>query len=314
MGNVRCILCAKHMRRSFNTALSVPSGHPTGLLRLALVPCPVAPEPAPLGLELFAVPLQAGVPACAVRHAVRLAGLTPSQDHSGGPWYNGQDFDAEFVGILKQQCHQYVIDCSKTSKRYATIDDIVSWVGKTGISKVVLTAESMLEIMHMLLYDGKIEEVRHGKTVRQCTALPAAPCSVAPRGCCCPRVRVCGRVQSFGSAGWPFGEGRWAGQRRRVAHQPTCRGCAAPAGSLQGAAVHGRAAGASLSLFVLARITTCYPNRVATGPNFVPESPHAVAHSRRRTRSCPTRTSWCRRQRPSRPSWRRGSAGCRPAP
>ena len=118
---------------------------------------------------------------------------------------------------MEQQCHQYVIDSIKTNKRYATIDDIVSWVGKTGISKVVLTAESMLEIMYMLLCDGKIEEVRHGKTVRQCTALPGAPCSLAPRGCCCPRVRVCGRVQRFGSAGWPFGEGRGQG---RVAALP----------------------------------------------------------------------------------------------
>ena len=32
--------------------------------------------------------------------------------------------------------------------------------------QVVLMEKNMLEIMHMLLYDGKVEEVQHGKTVR----------------------------------------------------------------------------------------------------------------------------------------------------
>ena len=31
----------------------------------------------------------------------------------------------------------------------------------------------------------------------------------------------------------------------------------------------------------LTRITTCYPYRVDSGPYFVPESPHIVAHPRR---------------------------------
>ena len=38
--------------------------------------------------------------------------------------------------------------------------------------------------------------------------------------------------------------------------------------------------GPSFSLF-RTRITTCYPDRAATGPHFVPGLPHAVAHSRR---------------------------------
>ena len=39
-------------------------------------------------------------------------------------------------------------------------------------------------------------------------------------------------------------------------------------------------------LFSCTRITTCYPDRVATGPRFVPGLPHIVAHSRWRCRTC----------------------------
>jgi DNA-directed RNA polymerase III subunit RPC6 len=34
--------------------------------------------------------------------------LTPSREVTGGAWYTEQDYDAEFVDVVKHQCLQYI--------------------------------------------------------------------------------------------------------------------------------------------------------------------------------------------------------------
>ena len=34
--------------------------------------------------------------------------LTPSREVTGGAWYTEQDYDAEFVDVVKQQCLQFI--------------------------------------------------------------------------------------------------------------------------------------------------------------------------------------------------------------
>jgi DNA-directed RNA polymerase III subunit RPC6 len=42
------------------------------------------------------------------RKVYMLFELTPSREVTGGAWYTEQDYDAEFVDVVKQQCLQFI--------------------------------------------------------------------------------------------------------------------------------------------------------------------------------------------------------------
>ena len=75
--------------------------------------------------------------------------------------------------------------------------------------------------------------------------------------------------------------GRQRGRERgRREQNPVCLGLSVSRSRVVGSA----------SLFCT-RITTCYPDRVATGPHFVPGSPHSVSASLLRWRAVPLQVS-----------------------
>lgn len=99
--------------------------------------------------------------------------LEPDSSVTGGAWYQDQDFESEFVDILNQQCHRFLLERWEDAKAqgggpilirqrsYATASDVHKFISDLGISKVVLSVEDMESILYTLVLDNKAERVVH---------------------------------------------------------------------------------------------------------------------------------------------------------
>lgn len=79
-----------------------------------------------------------------------LFNLEPDKSLTGGAWYSDQDFEAEFVGILAQQCYRFLQEKQEKAKSsnsgpremrtlsYASSKDVWKFISDLGISKVIL--------------------------------------------------------------------------------------------------------------------------------------------------------------------------------
>ncbi|XP_067681256.1 DNA-directed RNA polymerase III subunit RPC6-like isoform X2 [Haliotis asinina] len=138
-----------------------------------------------------------------------LYNLEPDRTVTGGAWYSDQDFEAEFVEVLNQQCYKY-LDQKAAQARESQIDpvaqkngafapskDVWKYISELGISKVQLSVEDIETILDTLIYDGKVErtlvagqgtagdsgQVRLYRAVRpviQPTGLVRIPCGTCP--------------------------------------------------------------------------------------------------------------------------------------
>lgn len=75
--------------------------------------------------------------------------LEPDRSVTGGAWYCDQDFEAEFVDVLNQQCYRYLqqkLEATKDCKggpiaaqnsSYASSKDVWKYISELGISKVI---------------------------------------------------------------------------------------------------------------------------------------------------------------------------------
>ncbi|CAH1791664.1 unnamed protein product [Owenia fusiformis] len=133
-----------------------------------------------------------------------LFNLEPDRSVTGGAWYSDQDFEAEFVDILNQQCFKFleqrlelaadmnVDPAARMNKAYATSLDITKYISELGISKVELSVEDIETILNTLIYDGKVEHTimatatgqkklyRAMRQITQSTGLMRTPCGVCP--------------------------------------------------------------------------------------------------------------------------------------
>jgi hypothetical protein len=82
-----------------------------------------------------------------------LYNLEPDRSVTGGAWYCDQDFEAEFVDVLNQQCYRYLqqkLEATKDCKggpiaarniSYASSKDVWKYISDLGISKVIFSCE-----------------------------------------------------------------------------------------------------------------------------------------------------------------------------
>jgi len=134
--------------------------------------------------------------------------LEPDNSVTGGTWYSDQDFESEFVEILNQQCHRFLLhreEKSNTNKSggplavrngsLVKISEMQSYISELGISKVALNKKDLEAIMRTLIYDGKAERLSDEKgdalfrAVRSPVGTPGlvrSPCGV------CPVIKDCG--------------------------------------------------------------------------------------------------------------------------
>lgn len=78
-----------------------------------------------------------------------LFNLEPDRSITGGAWYCDQDFEAEFVDVLNQQCYRFLqqkLESTKDCKggpiasrnvSYASSKDVWKYISDLGISKVL---------------------------------------------------------------------------------------------------------------------------------------------------------------------------------
>jgi hypothetical protein len=87
--------------------------------------------------------------------------LEPDRSVTGGAWYCDQDFEAEFVDVLNQQCYRFLqqkLEATKDCKggpiaaqnsSYASSKDVWKYISELGISKVITSV-----LAHVLLVLG----------------------------------------------------------------------------------------------------------------------------------------------------------------
>uniref|UniRef100_T2M5M4 DNA-directed RNA polymerase III subunit RPC6 n=1 Tax=Hydra vulgaris TaxID=6087 RepID=T2M5M4_HYDVU len=146
-----------------------------------------------------------------------LYNMVPDTSVTGGAWYSDQDFEAEFVDILNQQCHKFLLQklqqaqemkidpLLQRNRSYASSHEVWKYISDLGISKVSLTIKDIETILSTLLYDGMAEMIivsdssmdniesgviqkklyRAVKPLLPVTGLMRIPCGV------CPVVKNC---------------------------------------------------------------------------------------------------------------------------
>lgn len=77
-----------------------------------------------------------------------LYNLEPDRSLSGGPWYQDQDFESEFVSVLHQQCLRFLRQKLEAARKESdnpltmhhasccTLTEVHSYIKELGISKV----------------------------------------------------------------------------------------------------------------------------------------------------------------------------------
>ncbi|GAX75508.1 hypothetical protein CEUSTIGMA_g2951.t1 [Chlamydomonas eustigma] len=88
------------------------------------------------------------------RKVFMLFDLEPSREVTGGAWYTENQFDAEYIEVLREACFQYIQRQGDT-----TLKHIAMFVRSRGFSKVELREEDILSIVNTLLYDGRVDQV-----------------------------------------------------------------------------------------------------------------------------------------------------------
>ncbi|XP_076656597.1 RNA polymerase III subunit F [Halictus rubicundus] len=100
-----------------------------------------------------------------------LYNLEPDTSVTGGAWYQDQDFEAEFVDVLNQQCYRFlekkreqINSCrggpiAARNITFASSKDVWKFISDLGISKVKLSVEDLEMILNTLVYDGKVERI-----------------------------------------------------------------------------------------------------------------------------------------------------------
>lgn len=97
--------------------------------------------------------------------------LEPDSTVTGGAWYQDQDFESEFVDVLNQQCHRFLVQKWEDAKNqgggplvvrnrsYATASDVHKFISDLGISKVSLSVEDIESILYTVVLDNNAEHI-----------------------------------------------------------------------------------------------------------------------------------------------------------
>lgn len=97
--------------------------------------------------------------------------LEPHSSVTGGAWYQDQDFESEFVDVLSQQCHRFLVEKWENANQqgggpliirnrsYATAGDVHKFISDLGISKVALSVADIESILYTVVLDNNAEQI-----------------------------------------------------------------------------------------------------------------------------------------------------------
>mmetsp|Transcript_13218 Transcript_13218/g.25274 ORF Transcript_13218/g.25274 Transcript_13218/m.25274 type:complete len:292 (+) Transcript_13218:460-1335(+) len=123
------------------------------------------------------------------RKVYMLYELEPSKELTGGAWYTEQEFDAEFISVLREHCLKFILHRGRV-----TLEDICDFVSNTGMSKVELRPDDVLQVVNTLVFDGMIDAVEEPSIdndeevfylaatlkIPEQSAFTSIPCGVCP--------------------------------------------------------------------------------------------------------------------------------------
>jgi DNA-directed RNA polymerase III subunit RPC6 len=86
----------------------------------------------------------------------------PAKEITGGPWYTDQEFDHAFVEDLCKAIVNFVGTSSRRGEPLLDTNHILSQLTSTGIIAAgAISVEELEMVLNMLVYDGRLEEVRN---------------------------------------------------------------------------------------------------------------------------------------------------------
>lgn len=156
-----------------------------------------------------------------------LYNLEPDRSVSGGAWYQDQDFEAEFVDVLNQQCLRFLQEKRKKAEERrdgplavrqlscCSVKEVHKYISDVGISKVTskvlnikadfsydplqvnLDEDDLETILKTVVYDGKAERilVSDGAYVYRAIESPLPPAGLIQMPCGrCPVIKNCSKI------------------------------------------------------------------------------------------------------------------------
>ncbi|XP_058443175.1 probable DNA-directed RNA polymerase III subunit RPC6 isoform X2 [Malaya genurostris] len=135
-----------------------------------------------------------------------LYNLEPDRSITGGAWYQDQDFEAEFVDVLNQQCLRFLRMKRETAKEcrdgplavqklsYCSVADVHKFISDLGISKISLDEDDLETILRTVVYDGKAESIPtgDGKFLYKAIESPLSSPGLVQMPCgICPVIKHC---------------------------------------------------------------------------------------------------------------------------
>lgn len=135
-----------------------------------------------------------------------LYNLEPDRSITGGAWYQDQDFEAEFVDVLNQQCLRFLRQKREVAKgsgegplavqklSECSVADVHRFISDLGISKISLDEDDLETILKTVVYDGKAERVAQisGGFLYRAIETPIAAPGLVQMPCgICPVVKNC---------------------------------------------------------------------------------------------------------------------------
>eukprot|EP01026_Neomeris_dumetosa_P009653 TRINITY_DN13342_c0_g1_i4.p1 TRINITY_DN13342_c0_g1~~TRINITY_DN13342_c0_g1_i4.p1 ORF type:complete len:236 (-),score=51.22 TRINITY_DN13342_c0_g1_i4:67-774(-) len=85
--------------------------------------------------------------------------LEPAEELSGGAWYDGEGFDAEFVEMLVKTCRKLV---EQGGEQGVTLSYISAFLKEKKVVKAGLKDEDLKKLMERLMYDGDVDLIEKG--------------------------------------------------------------------------------------------------------------------------------------------------------
>ncbi|XP_018784628.1 PREDICTED: probable DNA-directed RNA polymerase III subunit RPC6 [Bactrocera latifrons] len=137
-----------------------------------------------------------------------LYNLEPDRSVTGGAWYQDQDFEAEFVDVLNQQCLRFLQMTHENAEKKregplalkrlscCSVKEVHKFISDLGISKVHLDEDDLETILKTVVYDGNAERIMmpDGSFVYRAINSPLfapglvqIPCGI------CPVIRNCSK-------------------------------------------------------------------------------------------------------------------------
>ncbi|KAM7363691.1 RNA polymerase III subunit F isoform 1-T5 [Cochliomyia hominivorax] len=137
-----------------------------------------------------------------------LYNLEPDRSVTGGAWYQDQDFEAEFVDVLNQQCLRFLqMKRDNALKKgegplafkqlsCCTVKEVHKFISDLGISKVNLDEDDLETILKTVVYDGNAERILMSDSVYVYRAInsPLPPSGLVQTPCgICPVIKNCSK-------------------------------------------------------------------------------------------------------------------------